>query len=118
MEEIARVVAQIRSRWPRVRILLRADSGFARETLMAWCEQNRIDFVFGLARNARLVDEIAVELIQAEDEARQTGKPARRFTGCSFRQARLRGGRLGSQPRACARPGRASCHQTPGKVSR
>ena len=59
VEEVARIVAQIRTRWPRTRILLRADSGFAREALMAWCEMNRVDFVFGLARNARLVEEIA-----------------------------------------------------------
>src|ERR671910_3267189 len=67
-EEVARIVAQIRARWPRVRILLRADSGFAREGLMTWCEANRVDFVFGLACNARLVEEIAVELVQAEGE--------------------------------------------------
>ena len=67
VEETARIVAQIRARWPRVRILLRADSGFAREALMRWCEENRVDF--GLARNPRLVEEIAVELIQAEAEA-------------------------------------------------
>src|SRR5215218_7129055 len=73
------IVARIRTRWPRVRILLRADSGFAREALMAWCEKNRVDYVFGLARNDRLVEEIAVELIQAEEEAARTGKPARRF---------------------------------------
>ena len=79
VEEVARIVAQIRARWPRVRILLRADSGFAREALMVWCEHNRIDFVFGLARNPRLVEEIAVELIQAEEEAERTGKPARRY---------------------------------------
>ena len=78
-QEIARIVGQIRARWPRVRILLRADSGFAREELMNWCETNRVDFVFGLARNARLVDEIYVELAQAEEEAAETGKPARRF---------------------------------------
>lgn len=78
-EEVARIVRQIRARWPRVRILLRADSGFAREALMVWCEENRVDFVFGLARNPRLVEEIAVELIQAEDEAERTGKPARRY---------------------------------------
>src|SRR5215207_4903011 len=78
-DEIARIVCQIRARWPRVRILLRADSGFARESLMSWCEHNRVDFVFGLARNPRLVKEIAVELIQAEDEAERTGKPARRY---------------------------------------
>jgi hypothetical protein len=78
-DEIARIVARIRARWPRVRILLRADSGFARERLMAWCENNRVDFVLGLARNARLVDEIYVELAQAEEEALRTGRPARRF---------------------------------------
>jgi len=78
-EEVARIVCQIRARWPRVRILLRADSGFARDGLMSWCEHNRVDFVFGLARNSRLVEEIAVELIQAEDEAERTGKPARRY---------------------------------------
>src|SRR5205809_1930094 len=77
--EVERIVARIRTRWPRVRILLRADSGFAREALMAWCEKNRVDYVFGLARNDRLVEEIAVELIQAEEEAARTGKPARRF---------------------------------------
>ncbi len=79
VEEVERIVAQIRTRWPRTRILLRADSGFAREALMAWCEENRVDYVFGLARNARLVEEIAVEPIGAEEEAGRTGKPARRF---------------------------------------
>ena len=87
VEEVARIVAQIRRRWPRTRILLRADSGFAREALMAWCETNRVDFVFGLARNARLVEEISVELLQAEAEASATGKPARRFR--DFRYATL-----------------------------
>src|SRR5271168_1777429 len=87
VEEVARLVAQIRARWPRTRILLRADSGFAREALMAWCETNRVDFVFGLARNARLVEEISVELLQAEAEASATGKPARRFK--DFRYATL-----------------------------
>ena len=86
-EEIARIVTQIRARWPKTRILLRANSGFAREALMVWCEQNRVDFVFGLARNARLVEEIAVELLQAEAEASLTGKPARRFK--DFRYATL-----------------------------
>src|SRR5579863_9737543 len=79
VQEVERIVAQIRARWPRTRILLRADSGFAREALMAWCEENRVDFVFGLARNARLVEEIAVELIEAEAEAASTSKPARRY---------------------------------------
>jgi hypothetical protein len=84
-EEIARIVEAIRARWPRVRILLRADSGFARENLMAWCETHRVDFVFGLARNSRLVEEIYVELANAEEEASQTGKPARRFKDFVYR---------------------------------
>jgi hypothetical protein len=79
LEEVARVVAQIRRYWPKVRVLLRADSGFAREELMAWCEANAVDFLFGLARNDRLVGEIAAELAQAAEESRRTGKPARRF---------------------------------------
>ena len=87
VEEVARIVGQIRARWPRTRILLRADSGFAREALMTWCEENRVDFVFGLARNQRLVEEIAVELIEAEAEAASTGKPARRYR--DFRYATL-----------------------------
>jgi Transposase DDE domain group 1 len=79
VEEVARIVAQIRRRWPTVRILLRADSGFAREALMAWCEANRVDYVFGLARNERLAGKIVAELAQAQAESRRTGKPARRF---------------------------------------
>jgi len=78
-DELARIVAQIRATWPRVRILLRADSGFAREELMGWCEANKVDYLFGLARNERLVGEIATELGQASEENRRTGKPARRF---------------------------------------
>jgi Transposase DDE domain group 1 len=77
--EVARVVAQIRGCWPEVRILLRADSGFARETLMAWCENYKVDYLFGLARNSRLVAEIETELQAAAELSRKTGKPARRF---------------------------------------
>ncbi len=79
VEEIERIVTQIRARWPRVRILLRGDSGFAREALMAWCERHRVDYLFGLARNDRLVERIAAELAWAEDESATTGRPARRF---------------------------------------
>ena len=79
VEEVDRIVTHIRARWPRTRILLRADSGFAREPLMAWCEERRVDFVFGLARNQRLVGEIEAELAQAEAESIATGKAARRF---------------------------------------
>jgi hypothetical protein len=79
LEEIARIVAQIRAAWPTVRIILRADSGFARDPLMAWCEANGVDFIFGLAKNARLIRAIGAELGAAREESRETGQPARRF---------------------------------------
>src|SRR6201998_849634 len=81
VEEVARVVAHIRRRWPQVRILLRADSGFARDELMAWCEANGVHFVFGLAKNDRLIAEIKGELEPAGKTSRRTGKPARRVQG-------------------------------------
>ncbi|WMT79161.1 IS1380 family transposase [Bradyrhizobium sp. Ash2021] len=79
VEEIARIVAQIRARWPHTRIILRADSGFARDTLMSWCEANGVDFIFGLARNVRLARTIEAELAEARDESQASGEPARRF---------------------------------------
>jgi hypothetical protein len=79
VEEVARIVTQIRRRWPRTRILLRGDSGFARETLMTWCEMNRVDFLFGLARNERLETAIKDELMQACLDSLRTGRAARRF---------------------------------------
>jgi hypothetical protein len=81
VEEIARIVAQIRCRWPKVRILLRGDSGFAREELMAWCEANRVHFLFGLQQNSRLNAEIARELERAEAKSKRTGQAARFFKG-------------------------------------
>ncbi len=83
-DEVARLVARIRRRWPKVRIVLRADSGFAREELMAWCEANGIDHLFGLARNRRLLEQIAAELQAAEAEHKQTGKPARQFKDFTY----------------------------------
>jgi hypothetical protein len=85
VEEVERIVAQIRGRWPRVRILLRADSGFCREELMAWCENHAVDYVFGLARNARLRRKIAGELRQAKKEHHSTGKATRVFAEFSYR---------------------------------
>jgi hypothetical protein len=87
VEEVAGIVAQIRRRWPRTRILLRGDSGFTREALMAWCEANRVDFVFGLARSDRLEKAIIPELITATIESIRTGKAARCFK--DFRYATL-----------------------------
>jgi Transposase DDE domain group 1 len=79
VEEVSRIVTQLRQYWPRVRILLRADSGFAREALMAWCEAHGVDFLFGLQRNSRLVGEIEAELAQARADSLRTGRSARRY---------------------------------------
>jgi hypothetical protein len=68
-----------------VRILLRAASGFARDALMAWCENNSVDFLFGLAKNARLNTEIETELAAAQEQSQRTGKPARRFKDFTWR---------------------------------
>jgi hypothetical protein len=85
VEELARIVAQIRQRWPYVRILARADSGFAREELMAWCEANRVDYLLGLQQNPRLVAEIEDELARAEAKSRSSGKPARCYRDFRWR---------------------------------
>jgi hypothetical protein len=79
MRKVARIIAQIRRQWPKVRILLRADSGFCRDELIAWCEAHNVHYVFGLAKNDRLISEIENELDRAEAGSRRTGKPARRF---------------------------------------
>jgi hypothetical protein len=85
IEEAARLITQIRGRWPGVRILLRADSGFARDPLMAWCENNGIDYLFGLAQNGRLVGEIESELATAAEISRMSNRPARRFKDFTWR---------------------------------
>jgi hypothetical protein len=78
-EEVARIVAQVRARWPKTTIIVRADSGFCRDELMSWCEANDVHFVLGLARNERLVGKIAGELAEAENLARASGRAARVF---------------------------------------
>ena len=77
--ELQRIVKQIREAWPEVKITLRGDSGFCREELMKWCEDQGIDYVLGLAKNQRLKAEIVREQEEAAAEYQQTGKAARRF---------------------------------------
>jgi len=86
LDEVKPLVAQIRRRWPGVNIVLRGDSGFCREELMAWCErdENRVDYLFGLARNQRLTRIIGSQMHQARLLHQSTGKPARIFTEFSY----------------------------------
>jgi hypothetical protein len=85
--EVSRIVAQLRERWPRVKVVLRADSGFCREELMAWCEreENHVDYVFGLARNQRLQKIVGAQMHQARVLHQSTGKAARVFTEFDYR---------------------------------
>jgi len=82
LDEVKRIVAQLRSKWPKVRIVVRGDSGFCREELMAWCEaaENQVDFLFGLARNSRLQKIIGEPMHEARLLHAETGKAARVFT--------------------------------------
>ncbi len=79
VEELERIVAQILARWPDVRIIVRGDSGFCSDEIMAWCEQDGIDYILGLAKNSRLSAEIADEMTAAKAEHARTGEKARVF---------------------------------------
>jgi hypothetical protein len=84
VEELEPVVARLRQHWPEVKITLRADSGFCREKLLAWCEHQGIDYVLGLAQNARLKKQIEAEMAQAEAGYQQTQVPTRVFTEFAY----------------------------------
>jgi hypothetical protein len=82
LREVERIVKRLRQAWPQVQILLRADSGFCRDELLTWCEENKVDYVFGLARNERLRAEIEEAMARAGEQQRTTGQAARVF--CEF----------------------------------
>jgi hypothetical protein len=83
-DEVERIVRQIRAEWPEVRIIVRADSGFCREELMKWCEDNGVYYAVGFARNDRLRKIIEPQMQQAACLHAETGKPARVFTEFSY----------------------------------
>jgi hypothetical protein len=85
LEEVQRIVWQIRARWPETRIILRADSGFCRQELLSWCENNDVNYVFGFARNKRLRRVIGRAMQEAKQEHQRTGKPARVFCEFTYR---------------------------------
>lgn len=84
LEEIERIVKQIRQSWPQIKIILRADSGFCREPLMNWCEANQVDYVFGFARNERLRRIIEPQMQAAAALHRESGQPARVFAEFAY----------------------------------
>ena len=79
VDELTRIVAQIRESWPTTRIVIRGDSGFCRDAIMSWCEDNDVDYVLGLARNARLVRVLGETMQDAQRAHEHTGQAARRF---------------------------------------
>jgi hypothetical protein len=83
--ELERIVAQIRARWSKTRIVIRGDSGFCRDAIMAWCEEHGISYVLGLARNQRLHRALGREMAEARAEHELTGRPARRFRDFRYR---------------------------------
>jgi len=85
VDELKRIIAQIRQAWPQVNILLRGDGGFSRDAIMTWCEANQVDYVFGMAKNNRLKKIIGKESHQAQQEFAQSGKAARVFADFRYR---------------------------------
>ncbi|MDP6924076.1 MAG: IS1380 family transposase [Candidatus Scalindua sp.] len=84
-EEVERIVKHVRQEWPEVRIVLRGDSGFAREELMSWCETNSVDYIFGLSKNARLISMIKSQQEEARVEYEQTKQSSRVFKDFTYR---------------------------------
>jgi hypothetical protein len=84
VKQLARIIERIRRQWPKVRIIVRGDSGFCREPLMRWCEANHVDYVLGLAKNARLSRILGKELHEAKLQFEATGQPARVFKDFTY----------------------------------
>jgi hypothetical protein len=103
LQEIRRIVEQIRVAWPEVKIILRGDSGFCRNELMSWCENNGVDFVFGLARNQRLRRIIGAEMHEAAEQGNETGKPARVFTEFPYKTKKTKKGGWDRERRVAAK---------------
>ena len=87
-EVLVHLIDRIRERWPDVRIVVRADSGFTRDGFMDWCEHNRTFYVLGLAKNSRLLKTIGKELVEAKEFFEETNKASRIFTHFIYRTLR------------------------------
>jgi hypothetical protein len=102
-QEIQRVVGQIRAAWPKVKIIIRGDSGFCRNELMSWCESQGVDFVFGMARNQKLRKIIGAQMHQATQQWNQTGQPARVFTEFEYQTKKTKKGGWDRERRVSAK---------------
>jgi Transposase DDE domain group 1 len=103
LQEIQRIVMQIRAAWPEVKIILRGDSGFCRNQLMSWCENHGVDFVFGLARNPRLRKIIGAQMHAATQQWNKTSQPARVFTEFEYQTKKTKKGGWDRERRVVAK---------------
>lgn len=78
------MVMRIQGRWPDAQIIVRADSGFARDRILSWCEEWGVDYVVGLAKNARLKRRIAEPMAGVKAECDKTGEAARAFAEFAY----------------------------------
>ncbi len=84
-EELCRIVAQIREKWPDTRIVIRADSGFCRDWLLDWCEQNEVYYLVGVSKNARLHKRISKALSKSRNRCHQSAEASRRYVQFQYR---------------------------------
>ncbi len=103
LREIRRIVGQIRAAWPKVKIILRGDSGFCRNQLMSWCEEQGVDYVFGLARNQRLRRIIGRAMWEASQQWEQTGQAARVFAEFGYQAKKTKKGGWDRERRVVAK---------------
>jgi hypothetical protein len=103
LQEIQHIVQQVRMAWPEVKIVLRGDSGFCRNELMSWCENNSVDFLFGMARNPRLRRIIGRQMHEASVQWKETGKPARVFTEFQYSTKKTKKGGWDRERRVVAK---------------
>jgi hypothetical protein len=108
VEELERIVGQIREYWPDTRIIIRGDSGFCREEIMAWCEANDLFFLVGLAKNNRLKQRLDGAMKQAEQLCEETGKAARVFEDFTYKTLNTWGQERRVVGKAEQLPGRAN----------
>ena len=111
VDELGRIVRRLRRRWPKTRLRIRGDSGFCREELMSWCEREGLGYVFGLARNSRLVAQVEEAMDEARKVHSHTKRAARRFvefryrTRTSWSRSRRVVGKAEYLSKACPRVG-------------
>src|SRR5262249_50666388 len=111
LDEIERIVKRLRERWPEVEIWFRGDSDFSREEIMTWCEQTeRVEYIFGQARNQRLEKLLQAETAEAKKKFETTGRAARVFGDFQYQTLE----RWSRERRGVGKGGQLDKSRTPG----